>query len=117
MTLAPDHGARFVLELDGDPGVAPGAADAAPGGSVTRGRATYRAAVITADARADYRAELADDGTVALTAQGAPAAPEHEEMLAMIAKLTARGAAGRRADGLPPWPARITRWRGPGRGG
>jgi hypothetical protein len=99
---APEHGARFVLELEPDD---------AGGGA----RARYRAAVITPAARADYRAELADDGAVALTATGAPAVREHEDMLAMIAKLVARGAAGRRTDGLPPWPARITRWRGPGR--
>jgi hypothetical protein len=98
--LAPTAGARFVLELDRE--------DAA--------RATYRAAVITPDARADYDAALDDGGGVALIARGTPASAEHEEMLQMIAKLVARGAAGRAADGLPPWPARITRWRGPGRG-
>ena len=44
------------------------------------------------------------------------AAPELDAMLAMQARLIARGAAKRREDGLPPWPARVLRWRGPGRG-
>jgi hypothetical protein len=101
--LVPTAGARFLLELDGAPGAGP--------------RATYRAAVITPDARFDYDAQLADDGGVTLAARGTPATPEHEDMLAMIAKLVARGAPGRRDDGLPVWPARVTRWRGPGRGG
>ena len=101
--LRPTAGARFVLELDREDGAGAGA--------------HYRAAVITPDARADYDAVLDHGGGVTLTARGAPpASAEHEEMLAMIAKLVARGAAARAADGLPPWPARITRWRGPGRG-
>ena len=101
--LAPAHGARFVLERVGAP------ADSAA-------RASYAAAVITSDARADYDATLGDDGAVTLEAKTAPASDEHEQMLAMIAKLVARGAPARRAEGLPAWPARITRWRGPGRG-
>ncbi len=102
--LAPAHGARFVLERIGAP-----ADDASS--------APYAAAVITHDARADYDAMLGDDGAVSLSPRGARASDEHEQMLAMIAKLVARGAPARRADGLPAWPARITRWRGPGRGG
>jgi hypothetical protein len=34
----------------------------------------------------------------------------------MVAKLTARAAGKKREDGMPPWPARVLRWRGPGRG-
>jgi hypothetical protein len=98
--LRPTAGARFVLELDRE----------------EPARARYRAAVITPDARADYDAALDDGGGVALAPRGAPATADQEEMLAMIAKLVARGAAARRADGLAPWPARVTRWRGPGRG-
>ena len=57
---------------------------------------------------------LVDDGTVTVTI----AAPtELVEMVTMLAKLTARAAAKKRADGMPPWPARVLRWRGPGRGG
>ena len=100
-SLTPAHGARFVLEL----------VEASATGAI------YAGAVITADARFDYRAELSESGDVVLSAQGDPATRDHEGMLAMIARLVARGAAGRRADGLQPWPARITRWRGPGRGG
>jgi hypothetical protein len=99
--LVPAHGARFVLELS----------------SASDGVAVYAAAVITPSARHDYRAELSESGDVSLTAVSDPASRDHEGMLAMIARLVARGAAGRRTDGLQPWPARITRWRGPGRGG
>jgi hypothetical protein len=101
--LAPAHGARFVLERIGAP-----ADDAAS--------APYAASVITANARADYDATLGDDGAVSLSARGPRATDELEQTLAMIAKLVARGAPARRAEGLPAWPARITRWRGPGRG-
>jgi hypothetical protein len=59
-------------------------------------------------------AVLADDGTVELAApSGAPS--ELDDMLVMLARLTARGAAKRRDDGLVVWPARLLRWRGPGR--
>lgn len=59
-------------------------------------------------------ANLSDDGTATVDAAGAP--EELVEMLAMLAKLTARAAAKKREDGLPPWPSRVLRWRGPGRG-
>ena len=89
----PTSGARFLLERvseDGD-------------------RAAYRASIFTPDASYTATAQLADDGTVELLPTGAP--PELEELLGTFAKLTARGAAKRRADGLPPWPARVLRWR------
>ena len=98
--LTPQHGARFLLELEREDGAG----------------ARYRAAVLTPDARHDYDAVLGDDGAVALTARGAPAPTELEETLVMIARLTARSAAKKREDGLPPWPHRVLRWRGPGRG-
>ena len=101
--LAPEAGARLLLELDGEH----------DGGA----RAVYRAAVITPDARFDYRAELGDDGEAALAAVDAAAPDELAAALATVAKLTARAAAGKRADGLRPWPPRVLRWRGPGRGG
>jgi hypothetical protein len=72
----------------------------------------YRAAIYTPDADYVGRATLHDDGRVELAIE-APA--ELADMLAMIAKLTARGAGKRRDDGLPTWPARVLRWRGPGR--
>jgi hypothetical protein len=98
--LAPEAGVRLLLELDADHG----------------GLAIYRAAVITPDARFDYRAELGDDGAVALTAVGEPAPEDAATALAQVARLTARAAAGKRDGGLPPWPPRVLRWRGPGRG-
>ena len=98
--LAPEAGARFLLELAGDDGAS----------------ARYAAAVITPDQRFDYDAVLAEDGAAALTARGDAAPAELEGGLQMIAKLTARSAAKKREDGLPPWPPRVLRWRGPGRG-
>jgi len=89
----PASGARFLLERTSEDG----------------GRAEYRAAIFVPDASYAAQARLADDGTVELLPTGAP--PELEEMLGMFAKLVARGAAKRRADGLPPWPARVLRWR------
>ena len=72
--------------------------------------AAYRLAIFTPDAEFSTTATLFDDGRVELAAPtGAPA--ELEAMLAMFAKLTARGAAKRREDGLIAWPARILRWR------
>ena len=98
--LVPTEGARFLLEREREQGDGP--------------RATYRTAIYTPDATYEGRAMLADDGSVELDAGGAP--DELASTLQMLAKLTARGAAKRRADGLPPWPARVLRWRGPGRG-
>ncbi len=95
--LTPTEGARFLLERESDDGA----------------RAVYRAAIYTPDATYDGRATLAEDGAVEL-ALDAPV--ELRDMLEMLGKLTARAAAKKRADGLPPWPARVLRWRGPGRG-
>src|SRR5438046_2165272 len=97
--MRPTSGARFLLER-----TSPEAG----------GRATYAATIFTPDAEHRSIAKLGDDGSVELAPSGAP--PELDEMLAMQAKLIARGAAKRRDDGLPPWPARVLRWRGPGRG-
>ena len=95
--LTPTEGARFLLERERDGGAT----------------AVYSAAVYTPDATYEGRAVLRDDGGVTLELE-APA--ELADMLAMVAKLTARAAAKKRDDGLPPWPARVLRWRGPGRG-
>jgi hypothetical protein len=91
--LTPASGARFLLERTSDDGA----------------RATYRAAIYTPGAAYSSSAILADDGTVELSPTGAPG--DLDEMLVMFAKLTARGAAKRRDDGLVPWPARVLRWR------
>ena len=94
----PTAGARFLLEREQDLGA----------------RAVYRVAIDTPDARYEGRATLGEDGSVEVSALGAPG--ELESTLAMLAKLTARGAAKKREDGLVPWPQRVLRWRGPGRG-
>jgi hypothetical protein len=96
--LTPTEGARFLLDREAETGAT----------------ATYRAVIFTPTATFEGRATLADDGTVAVAIEGAAA--EHVEYLEMLAKLTARAAAKKRADGMPPWPARVLRWRGPGRG-
>jgi hypothetical protein len=96
--LTPTEGARFLLERTTDDGA----------------RASYRVAIYTPDAEYSGTAVLVDDGTVELAPIGAPGALD--DMLAMLARLTARGAAKRREDGMVVWPARILRWRGPGRG-
>lgn len=95
--LRPTAGARFLLERTADHG----------------SRADYRAQIFTPTATFTSTATLADDGTFTLPPSGAPA--ELDAMLAMQAKLLARGAAKRRDDGLAAWPQRVLRWRGPGR--
>ena len=94
--MRPTVGARFLLELERADGM----------------RATYRATIFLPDAEHATTAILDEDGTVTIT----PTGSEHDDTLVMFAKLTARGAAKRREDGLPPWPQRVLRWRGPGRG-
>lgn len=96
--LTPTEGARFLLERASE------AVD----------RAEYRATIYTPSETFAGTAMLVDDGTATVTI-AAPA--ELVEMVTMLAKLTARAAAKKRADGMPPWPARVLRWRGPGRGG
>ena len=97
--LRPATGARFLLERLRDDGT----------------RAEYRAAIYTPTAEYVGSAMLDEAGGVTLTATGAPA--ELHDMLAMQARLLARGASKRRTDGLSVWPLRLMRWRGPGRGG
>jgi hypothetical protein len=110
-SLTPTEGARFLLERvrEEEGGV----------------RAVYRTAIYTPDATYEGTATLADDGTATLGDQlsglrtdgaSTKASEELVATLQMLAKLTARSAPKKREDGLPPWPARILRWRGPGRG-
>ena len=98
LALRPTAGARLLLELV--------AADGA--------RARYAAWLLTPEREHAYTAELDDSGAAELTA--AADATDGADDLAMLAKLTARGAAKRTADGLVAWPKRVLRWRGPGRG-
>jgi hypothetical protein len=106
-SLTPTEGARFLLER----------AAAAESPVPSDVSAVYRVAIYTPDATFEGRATLADDGSVELVMVG-DAVPPNElvAMLEMQARLVARGAAKRRVDGLPAWPARVLRWRGPGRG-
>lgn len=99
--LRPSEGARFLLQLDRieDEGR----------------RARYQAWVLTPAASHRYEALLGDDASIELAAAAAAAPDELAKMLSNIALLTARAAAGKRADGLAPWPHRVLRWRGPGR--
>jgi hypothetical protein len=98
--LTPREGARYLLEREG-------AGDAGP-------TAHYRLAIFTPTARFDGAATLDDHGEVTVVVADADA--ELVAAATMFARLTARGAAKRREDGLPAWPARVLRWRGPGRG-
>lgn len=78
--------------------------------------ADYLASVFTPESRFDYDARLDKGGAVELTARGEPAGEELEKKLKNIAGSIARAAGRKLADDLPPWPRRINRWRGPGRG-
>ena len=98
MNLRPTEGARFLLERIDEEG----------------GSATYRATIFVPDAEHSVTARLDDDGTVEIPATGAP--PALDDALAVQVRLLARGAAKRAEDGLVKWPARVLRWRGPGRG-
>ncbi|WP_428267155.1 hypothetical protein [Haliangium sp.] len=100
--LHPRDGARFLFERDDQ--------------SDDLTRASYRASVFTPDQRFDYRVHMSLDGATTSTPTGTPAPEELAAKLATIATLIARAAARKQADELPPWPHRILRWRGPGRG-
>ncbi len=95
--LAPTEGARFLFER---------ASEDADG-------ARYSVAIYTRGATFAGNASLGYDGSVAIELE-APA--DLAAIAEMFAKLTARAAQKHRDDGMPPWPARVLRWRGPGRG-
>jgi len=96
--LHPTEGARLLLTLS----------------QAAEGSAAYSVAIYTPTETFAAAATLGEDGSVELAPTGAP--PELHAALEMLAKLTARGAAKRREDGMPAWPARVLRWRGAGRG-
>ena len=78
--------------------------------------ASYGGGIYTPEHYFEIRCTLNMDGS-ALVEHKAEDCPE--ELLTKfenIAKSTARGAKRKLADGLPPWPERVLRWRGPGRG-
>jgi hypothetical protein len=93
--LHPTDGARYLLERECE----------LDGGA----RARYRAAIYTPGAEFSAAATLGDDGSVELAATGAP--DELHARLLTIARLIARDAARLREGGMPPWPARVLRWR------
>jgi hypothetical protein len=101
--LRPSDGARFLLELE----------------RVDGARARYRAWIVTPGEAFSFAATLDEDGGSELVRDGGEgegdAAAELMTMLTQLAKLTARAAKGKRAEGLAPWPPRVLRWRGPGR--
>lgn len=98
--LHPTEGARYLLELTaGD-----------------EQRATFHGAIFTPEECFDYDVELDADGSYQLDARGVGAGAELEKRLGNFARQLARAARGNVEDGLPPWPQRILRWRGPGRG-
>lgn len=132
---SPSAGARFTLERvaaghPGDAGVAGDAAvardagdarDAAAAGDAVAGGAAAAAAGLAsarytgeiATPSVTYRADLLlrEDGTFDLTWVGEAAPESMHKQLSMFAKLTARSAPARREEGVPIWPARVTRWR------
>jgi hypothetical protein len=95
--LTPTEGARFLFER---------ASEDADG-------ARYSVAIYTPGATFAGSSSLGYDGSVTIELE-APA--ELAAIAEMFAKLTARAAQKHRDDGMPPWPARVLRWRGPGRG-
>jgi hypothetical protein len=101
--LHPQEGARFLLERRD------GFSDDA---------AVYSGTVFTPEQRFEYRVALERSGgfVVEPEGDGEPADPELEKRLSNFARQIARAAQGKLDDGLPPWPARVLRWRGPGRG-
>lgn len=100
--LHPTAGARFLFEHRSE--------------SEDHQSAVYRAAIYTPDQCFEYEAELHLDGEYRVAPKSDPATDELESKLARIAKLIARSATTKLADELPPWPHRVLRWRGPGRG-
>jgi hypothetical protein len=79
--------------------------------------AGYRAAIYTPDAEFEYALRLAVDAPPELTDAGVRAGDALEAQLIAIAKQVARQAGKRRSESAPPWPRRVLRWKGPGRGG
>jgi hypothetical protein len=95
--LTPTAGARYLFER----------------ASEDETGARYTVAVYTPGATFAGTASLGYDGSVAIELE---APVEVTAAAEMFAKLTARVAQKQRDDGLLPWPARVLRWRGPGRG-
>jgi hypothetical protein len=92
-------GARFILERRS----APEANDQGP--------AVYAATVETNQATHHAQVNILEDGSVDV-GPAEPALPaDLLGRLTTFARLMARAAPTRRADGIAAWPARVTRWR------
>lgn len=95
---APAHGVRYQLER-------------LEAGSPERCR--YAVTVATSAASYHGEAVLSADGAVALSPLDPATPPELRAQLEIFARLLARAAPARIADGLPVWPERVQRWRPP----
>lgn len=92
----PAHGVRYQLER-----LEPGSAE----------RCRYALTVATPEHSYSGEALLSADGAVALTKLDAAMPAELRAQLEIFARLLARAAPARAADGLPVWPERVQRWR------
>lgn len=101
-SLHPTEGARFLYERESV--------------SADQRQAAYRAAIYTPEKRFEYSAAMDLDGSVEVSVRGESAGEELEVKLQAIGRILARAAAKRLAGDMPPWPHRVLRWRGPGRG-
>lgn len=102
MSLHPLEGARYLFELRD------GASDGAS--------ASYDVTVFTPETATAYEARLSTDGDAELRPADAPVPEALEANLRAIARTLARAASKNLDADLPPWPRRVLRWRGPGRG-
>jgi len=101
VSLKPTAGARFLLERTAV--------------ATDERSASYRASIHTPDRVLEVEAELALEQPPRLTASAYADDALHKQLMA-IAKQVSRAANKSRADGLPAWPRRVLRWKGPGRG-
>ena len=88
------------------------AASCSSASAIDGATATYRAAIFTADATYDGRATLARTARVDVELGRARRAARARDDSRSSSRAAPRSA---RDDGLPAWPARVLRWRGPGR--
>jgi len=82
--------------------------------------AEYTGQVFTPSEVFGFEVKLALDGSAKLLALPGDSPDkvdeEHEKSLLKLSKSIARAAKRKLEDKLPPWPPKILRWRGPGRG-
>ena len=101
-SLHPTEGIRLLLERETI--------------SDDRQSARYQATIYTVDQSFHYGCTLGLDGSAEMAADGDEADAKDAESLGKLARSTARAAKRKLEEDLPPWPPRILRWRGPGRG-